>query len=99
MTSSAARAAVRLLSTLVLLLLSSCGIPTTPAGGRDPGAITVDAQLGTPILLATGQSTVYARIRVGTAPRPARARGPVNVALAVDTSGSMEGACDPCPLK
>lgn len=92
MPSSAARSFVRLLFTLVLLLLPGCGIPTTPSGARDPGAVTVDGQLGTPILLATGQSTVYARIRIGTAPRPAKARGPVNVALAVDTSGSMEGA-------
>jgi len=52
----------------------------------------VEGELGTPLLLANGQSTVYARIRLTTLARPERARGPVNVALAMDTSGSMEGA-------
>lgn len=82
---------VRLIATFLALLALGCGIPRTP-GSRDPGAVTVDGQLGTPVLLATGQSTVYARIRIATAKRPERPRGPVNVALAIDTSGSMEGA-------
>lgn len=80
------------IATFVALLAIGCGKPTTPAGSGDPGAVTVDGQLGTPILLSTGQSTVYARIRIGTTKRPARPRGPANVALAIDTSGSMEGA-------
>jgi len=47
--------------------------------------------LGTPVLLANGESTVYAVVRLGTVSRAAQQRGPVNVALAIDTSGSMEG--------
>jgi Ca-activated chloride channel family protein len=35
---------------------------------------------------------VYARIRIGTRTLSQQPRGPVNVALAIDTSGSMEGA-------
>ena len=69
---------------------AGCGM-APPA--RDPGAVTAQGLLGSPLLLANGQSTVYARIRIATVARPdERARGPVNVALAIDTSGSMEGA-------
>ena len=85
----------RLWASLVLLtsalVAAGCGRPETPVV-RDPGAVVAEGQLGTPVLLANGQSTVYARIRLSTLPRPERPRGPVNVALAIDTSGSMEGA-------
>lgn len=71
-------------------LLVGCA-PAQPA--RDPGAITAAGALGSPLLLANGASTVYARIRIATVAQPERRpRGPVNVALAMDTSGSMEGA-------
>ncbi|MFO0590418.1 MAG: VWA domain-containing protein [Polyangiaceae bacterium] len=73
------------------LVSAGCGRPETPVP-HAPGAVIADGQLGTPVLLANGQSTVYARIRLSTLPRPQRPRGPVNVALAIDTSGSMEGA-------
>lgn len=75
---------------LITGLLLGCGQPATPES-HDPGAVVADGQLGTPLLLANGQSTVYARIRISTLPRPERPRGPVNVAVAIDTSGSMEG--------
>jgi Ca-activated chloride channel family protein len=65
--------------------------PAASPGSRDPGAVRVEGQLGSPVLLANGDSTVYAVIRIATVPRPEKQRGPVNVALAIDTSGSMAG--------
>ncbi len=75
---------------LVAALLVGCGQPQTPA--HDPGAVAAEGQLGTPLLLANGRSTVYARIRISTLPRPEKPRGAANVAVAIDTSGSMEGS-------
>lgn len=83
---------VQLALALVALIASGCGTPETPPQSRDPGAISVEVTLGSPIVLTGGEGTVYARIRVGTLTRPLRPRGAVNVALAMDTSGSMEGA-------
>lgn len=81
-----------ILAVVVALLFSGCGEPTTPPQGSDPGAITVEGAIGSPLLYAGGASTVYARVRIGTRSQAQRPRGPVNVALAIDTSGSMEGA-------
>ncbi|MBK9263512.1 MAG: VWA domain-containing protein [Polyangiaceae bacterium] len=76
----------------VLFALFMCGCrPAESPESRDPHAVTAEGLLGTPVLLANGESTVYAVVRLGTVPRPAQQRGPVNVALAIDTSGSMEG--------
>ncbi len=78
--------------TLALLALFAFGCrPAESPGSRDPGAVTAVGLLGSPVLLANGESTVYAVIRLGTLARPPQERAPVNVALAIDTSGSMEG--------
>jgi len=86
------RAPIRFLLAVLTLLASACGPAASPPGARDPGAITAEGTLGTPLLLAGAERTVYARIRLSTLPRPERPRGPVNIALVMDTSGSMEGA-------
>lgn len=65
--------------------------PVVPESG-DPGAVIVEGQLGSPVLLANGDSTVYARIHISTMKRENRERGAINIALVIDTSGSMEGA-------
>lgn len=76
----------------VLIAFFVCGCkPAETPGSRDPGAVTAEGLLSSPVLLANGETTLYAVVRLGTAARPAQARGPVNVALAIDTSGSMEG--------
>lgn len=93
MPPSPLRASMILLALAVsVLLIAGCGTPETPPQARDPGAVIATGALGSPLLLAGGEHTVYARIRVSTLPRLQKARGPVNVALAMDTSGSMEGA-------
>lgn len=91
MTATGLRQSLRLVFASLVLVLLGCAPAASPPGSRDPGAVTVVGALGSPVLLANGDSTVYARIRIGTAARPERARGPVNLALAIDTSGSMEG--------
>ncbi|MDI1442798.1 VWA domain-containing protein [Polyangium sp. 6x1] len=85
------RTSIPLLLVAIALFVLGCGPAASPSGARDPNAVRVEALLGSPMLLANGDSTVYAVLRISTAARPARERGPVNVALAIDTSGSMEG--------
>ncbi len=76
----------------VLLAFLVCGCkPAESPGSRDPNAITAEGLISTPVLLADGETTLYAIVRLGTVARPPQQRGPVNVALAIDTSGSMEG--------
>ncbi len=90
MTNFAFRISTRFLLAILVVFLFSCTKAASPEA-QDPGAIAVEGLLGSPLLLANGDSTVYARIRISTIARPARERGPVNLALAIDTSGSMEG--------
>jgi Ca-activated chloride channel homolog len=83
---------VRILALFATVALALLGCHTPPPA-RDPGVITAAGALGTPVILGNGKSTVYARIRVTAKSLPSEhARGPVNVVLAMDTSGSMEGA-------
>jgi Ca-activated chloride channel family protein len=91
MTNSAFRAPIRLFFAAIFLFLLGCKPAETPPASRDPGAVRLEGTLGSPVLLANGDSTVYAVLRIATVPRPEKQRGPVNVALAIDTSGSMEG--------
>lgn len=84
------RGPVHLAFVLIALLMCGCK-PAEAPGSRDPGAVTAEGLLGSPVLLANGESTVYAVVRLGTITRAPQQRGPVNVALAIDTSGSMEG--------
>jgi Ca-activated chloride channel family protein len=84
------RASLPLFLAVLFLVLQGC-LPAASPNVPDPGAVTVEGALGSPVLLANGDSTVYARIRIGTARRPDSERGPVNLCLSIDTSGSMEG--------
>ncbi|HRI69822.1 MAG TPA: VWA domain-containing protein [Polyangium sp.] len=84
------RGPVFLAFVLLVFLVCDCKPAESPES-RDPGAVTAEGLLSAPVLLANGESTVYAIVRLGTIARPPQQRGPVNVALAIDTSGSMEG--------
>lgn len=90
MTKTAPFAAIHAFFALCFAFALGCKPAESPAA-RDPNAVRVEALLGSPVLLANGDSTVYALIRLHTVARQNAARGPVNVALAIDTSGSMEG--------
>ena len=75
---------------LVFVALAACGGLRT--GSRsDPNAVAFDAALANRFLPATTQSAVVARLRIGVGSLSAANRPAINLALVVDTSGSMEG--------
>ena len=53
--------------------------------------MALDAALGNKLVKAGASGSMVARIGLATRTRSATARPPVNLALLVDTSGSMEG--------
>ena len=61
--------------------------PTTP----EADAIRADGMLATPVLLVGDERTVYATVQIEARDGSGRSPGPANVALCIDTSGSMEG--------
>jgi len=66
------------------------GSSKTPSGPETP-AVTVDAALGNKLVKANASGAMVARIGLAARTRSATKRPPVNLALLVDTSGSMEG--------
>lgn len=64
---------------------------TPNAPSSEPSPVSVKAALGNPLVKSGASQSMFARIEVGAAPRPAHGRPPVNLVLLVDTSGSMEG--------
>jgi Ca-activated chloride channel homolog len=79
-------------ATLVVVAPICFSCSRTPsAPSSEPSAVSVKAALGNPLVKSGASSSMFARIEVGAAPRPAHGRPPVNLVLLVDTSGSMEG--------
>ncbi len=76
---------------LFALVAGGCGRPSTPDASQDPQLITFEGGLANRFVRAEEDGSLLARIRVGTRAPADRPRGPVNVALVIDTSGSMEG--------
>jgi Ca-activated chloride channel family protein len=70
--------------------LLACGHSKLPSGPETP-AVSLDAALGNKFVKAGASTSMVARIGLAARPRSATARPPVNLALLVDTSGSMEG--------
>ena len=68
----------------------ACGRSKVPAGPETP-AVTLDAALGNKLVKANSSGAMVARIGLAARTRSATKRPPVNLALLVDTSGSMEG--------
>ncbi|MEZ4392105.1 MAG: VWA domain-containing protein [Polyangiales bacterium] len=80
----------RLLILLASMILA-LGCASRQHGRSDPQLVTLDGSLGNRFVPSGQRSDVVARLRIGTrAIDPARRPG-VNVALVVDTSGSMDG--------
>ncbi|MFO0708751.1 MAG: VWA domain-containing protein [Sandaracinus sp.] len=76
----------------VLAALSGCGASIRAASHRDPEVVGLEGALANRYVSAGEESVLVSRLRIvaGTA---ADARRPhINLALVVDTSGSMEGA-------
>lgn len=78
------------LAALVMLALSGCASSSTPEA-KDPGALTLDGALANRYVAAGSSSPAVARLRIGTVTPPETEKPQVNLALVVDTSGSMEG--------
>ncbi len=91
--SSRASKALTMRRTLTLALLaalSACASAQRHAT-TTPDALTLDGALANRFVPAATRSTVLARIHLGTAAADPTAHPPINLALVVDTSGSMEG--------
>lgn len=86
------------IGTLALLALASCAGPkqqTVDAppvvAVSDPNVVTLESALDNRYVPARDQREVIARLRVDTRPLERARRPALNLALAVDTSGSMRG--------
>ncbi|MCA9605748.1 MAG: VWA domain-containing protein, partial [Myxococcales bacterium] len=71
--------------------LSACGGATIAEEGEDPEVVLLGAELGNDLVMAGEPSEVVTRLRVETAVLEGAARPPINLALVIDTSGSMDG--------
>jgi Ca-activated chloride channel family protein len=77
------------LAVVAPICFSCSRTPATPSS--EPSPVSVKAALGSSLVKSGASQSMFARIEVGAAPRPAQGRPPVNLVLLVDTSGSMEG--------
>jgi Ca-activated chloride channel family protein len=80
----------RVVFTSLAAMYLACGHAKAPAG-PEVAPVTLDAALGNRFVKANASSAMVARIGLAARKRSATARPPVNLALLVDTSGSMEG--------
>lgn len=74
-----------------VLALAACGGADVAAEIEDPNAIVMEGALGNRFVTAGQPSTVLTRLRIATRPLTNLARPAINLALVVDTSGSMDG--------
>jgi len=82
---------VRTMITGMLALgVAACARDAQPTP-QDPGVITFDGELGHAQVLADQGGEILARLEIGTREVPDSQRPPLNLALVLDTSGSMEG--------
>ena len=75
----------------VVFALSACGGSGVATPVPDPGAIVMEGALGNHFVASGQASTVLSRLRIATHPLTNLARPAINLALVVDTSGSMDG--------
>lgn len=75
---------------LIALLPTACG-GASSTEQEDPGVISLAGTLGNTFVAAGETGEVLARIRISTRSVDGSARPPVNLALVIDTSGSMAG--------
>lgn len=85
---------MRCVLTVVLgVTLTACGFfsktPQTP--DDQPSVITLDGALANGVIKADAPGSVIARLRIAPKPENLSEKIQVNVALVIDTSGSMEG--------
>lgn len=76
---------------LSAVLLLACGGAQTTEGNEDPEVILLGGELGNDFVIAGEPSQVVSRLRVETAQLQNARRPAINLALVIDTSGSMDG--------
>lgn len=74
-----------------LALLMALGAVPARSVSTDAPRVTLAAQLGEPVLSAGKSHTTFLKVGLTGQPRKEAPRAPVNIALVIDTSGSMEG--------
>jgi Ca-activated chloride channel family protein len=75
-----------------LALALGAALAAAPAARADEATITLDAKLAQPVMKDGVAAKNYLRIGLaGCRPEPNQGRTPVNVALVIDRSGSMQG--------
>ena len=85
---SAARALIAVLATGTL---AACGSAQEGAGREDPELVMMEGELENGFVPAGQATSLALRLRVSTLPPRGMHRPPINVALVIDTSGSMDG--------
>jgi Ca-activated chloride channel homolog len=80
-----------LLLVCLSVLACACGGAQRAPEGEDPELVVLEGELGNSFVTAGEASDIVSRIRIATRPLENAPRPPINLALVVDTSGSMEG--------
>lgn len=73
-------------------ILMGCGGTEVRPPGRDPEVIAMQGALGNRFVRAGEQSEIVARLHIDASAVRGGHRPPINLAVVIDTSGSMEGA-------
>jgi Ca-activated chloride channel homolog len=71
--------------------LSLATVPLSASGLRSPGPVELSTTLSQSVLAADQTQTAYVRVGLKGIRAPGRERAPLNIALVIDRSGSMEG--------
>ena len=89
------RGTVRALCAMVvgmgMLGAAGCAGSQRPEEQRDPEVVTMEGALGNRYVPAGAVTEIIARLRIGSRAPTTAHRPPINLALVVDTSGSMDG--------
>ncbi|MGE0784103.1 MAG: VWA domain-containing protein [Sandaracinaceae bacterium] len=75
----------------IAIAMAGCGGTQHGGEGDDPEVVMIEGALSNEYVAAGEEADVISRIRVTTSALENAARPPINLALVVDTSGSMDG--------
>lgn len=79
------------LGLVTMATTEGCGGAEVRPNGTDPGILELAASMGNRFVPAGTDSEIVARMRIDAHPVTGAQRPPINLALVLDTSGSMEG--------
>lgn len=85
------RYSIAIRTLLIAGLLGVSCVKDAPDTPEDPGVVRMEGALGYEVIDAQGDGDVLARIHIGTEDVSGMRRPPLNLALVLDTSGSMMG--------